>query len=297
MSFINKIRYSLLPEKLKKKWSYEDFLYYRMQEVPFRSIESFATEEELWEYEKKLNSDEERIIFNDKREFLKRFAPYIKRDWLILNDSNEHDFLEFCKKHEKVILKPCDMYAGIGIEIYDERIHKFDELAKKKYIAEEYVNQAEKYANIYSGSLNTMRVTTLIDSCGNPQILFAVNQFGSGGSIVDNDDGTAIWAAIDVETGKVFAADVDTKTGIVYEKHPDTGADILGFENICWGEVKKLALTLSTEVKNCRLIGWDIAITRDCAPELIEGNVTPELDLYQRMTKRGLRTQIEEKIH
>ena len=293
MSLGARLKYAFLSKRLKQKWNYEDFLYYRMQEVPFSRIDEFASLTELTDFEKQLNSEEKRYIFNDKSEFLTRFSKYIKRDVLICKNASEQEFDNFCKKHGKVIIKPSNMYAGIGVEIYDGDAHNFEFLKNNNYVAEEYIFQAKEYAEVYDKSLNTIRVTTLIDDEGEVRILFAVNQFGSGGSVVDNDDDTGIWAAINLDTGVVFATDILKETGYVCDIHPDTGKSIIGFANPSFEVVKELAINLAKEIKECRLVGWDIAVKTDYSAEVIEGNVTPELDLYQMISGKGLAKEIK----
>lgn len=296
---LNRIKYKKLSRELQKRWSFDDFLFYRMQEMKADQIEALATEDELWDREKQLNDDRFRYIFNDKKEFYKRFTEnpasnYMNRDIFFLEDCSEKDFFDFCKRHKKVVLKPVNMYAGLGIKIVDASdadtiASEFDRLKAEKYVAEEYVYQAAEYSTIYPKSLNTVRVTTFITDSGEPVILFAVNQFGQKDSFVDNHDEAAIWAAVDIGDGTVTAAEVEATDGRVYDIHPDTGASILGFRNPCWAEIKKLALELACMVPECRLVGWDIAVTDDYRLEVIEGNVTPELNLYQCISGRGLR--------
>jgi len=300
---LNRIKYAVLPKELKKRWSYDDFLAYRMQEMNKSEIDELATEDELWNKEKQLNSDEFRYIFNDKHEFYRRFASlgtesFIKRDILFLEDATYEQLVEFCQRHKKIVLKPVDKYAGLGIRIVETSIEtiavdEFEKLKSERYIAEEYIYQAREYEDIYSQSLNTVRVTTYINDAGEADILFAVNQFGQKGSLVDNHDEAAIWAAIDITTGAVVAAEVEAFDGRVYDVHPDTGATILGFANPCWKEISELALKLAGVVPECRLIGWDIAVREDYSLEVIEGNVTPELNLYQSISGRGLRKVLD----
>lgn len=202
------------------------------------------------------------------------------------------------------------MYAGLGIDIVDCRFenadyldnssHESDDKNSEAYIlwkeyfdknslAEELLESSAVYSSIYPESLNTMRITTLLDDEGVPHVIGAANQFGSRGSIVDNDDNSSIWANIDINTGIVDAVDTDERTGLINELHPDTRKPILGFENPHFDEVKELACQAALIVPECRLIGWDIARLSDGRLEIIEGNVTPELNLFQSMTGKGLK--------
>lgn len=297
MSIRSRLKYKLLPRRIKSKWSYADFLYYRMQEIGKADIDDFMTVQELEAFEKSVNSDKFRDVFNSKELFYKRFAAYIHREYVLIRETSSNELEAFIKKHGRVIIKPDDMYAGKGISyayindkkevIYASACPDYDTLKRDKYIAEEWLFNEKSYADIYNKSLNTVRITTFIKG-DSADIIFAVNQFGSSGDIVDNDEEKGIWAAVDIGTGNVYATEINASNGYVNDRHPDTGKDILGFVNKSWDQMKKLSLKLAMEVPECRLVGWDIAVLEDGSIELIEGNVTPELDLYQAITKKGL---------
>lgn len=303
---INRLKYILLPRKIRKRWSYLEYLYYRMQEMDIASIESIISPKELRELEKRLNSDDYRYIFNSKKEFYKHFDKYIKRDILQNTEYSFEEFLEFARLHQTIIIKPDDMYEGIGIHVlttqangfnvqgpegmdYKPFKEVFDFCKAGNYCVEEYVKGYCTYSNVAPSSLNTIRVTTFIDNSNKARIIFAANQFGYNGSIVDNHEDACIWGLVDIDTGIVTAVDIDAITGNIYDKHPDTGMDIVGFINPFFDDIKRLALDAAGVIPECRLIGWDIAVREDGRIEIIEGNVTPELDLYQAISKMGLR--------
>ena len=288
-----------MPRHIKSKWSYNDFLYMHMQKMDIKKIETFLTDEELVAAEKKLNDDAYRKYFNNKLLFYERFGSFMKRDVISLRDITENYLLSFVKKHKRVALKPVDKYAGIGFStayadrvgnvIFSKDTPSFEEMQKQLYIAEDYVYQHKAYSDVYPKSLNTLRVTTYIDSDGKPDILFVVNQFGSEGSITDNDDIKGIWCVTDKETGIIKVCEEDEKNGFVYDTHPDTNIKFSGFQNPYFEEVKKTALRAALVVPKCRLVGWDIAVREDGEIVIIEGNVTPELSMYQRLSGDGLK--------
>ncbi|MDE6530559.1 MAG: hypothetical protein K2K96_07275 [Lachnospiraceae bacterium] len=314
---INKLKYALLPGRLRRKWNYDDYLYYRMQEMSIKDIDLLLTPIELDTAERQLNSDSIRHIFNSKRAFYVGFKEFIIRDVLFGYDYSFQDFKVFIDKHKKIIIKPNDMYAGIGIYLlelegdvfkitpgskntsevslntftngYESIQNVYDFCIDNHYCIEEYVTGHSSYQDIAPSSLNTIRVTTYINDEKKISILFIVNQFGYNGSIVDNNEDCCIWALTDIDTGVVTAVDIDARTGIIYDRHPDTGKDIVGFVNPHFDEVKKIAVCAAAKYKEARLIGWDIAIRSDGRIEIIEGNVNPELDLYQAISHKGLR--------
>lgn len=309
---LNKIKYNLLPAKLKKRWTFDDFLYYRMQFIDTKSIDSIMTLAELEAAEAKLNSDSLRHIFNSKRTFHEYFKKYIIRDVLFCDVCSLDVFTDFIQRHKKAIIKPDNMYAGKGVCVIeltkDNRLKiaqsesgdiifsdnedistVYAHCHEHSYVLEEYIIQHSSLNNIAPSSLNTLRITTYIDKAGHSSILFAANQFGFNGSIVDNNYDYCFWGVIDINTGEIVEVETDDENGYVYERHPDTKAQVLGFINPNFEAIKKLALEASYQFPECRLVGWDIAIRADGRPEIVEGNVTPELDLYQAISQKGFR--------
>lgn len=431
----NFIKYKMSP--VKDKWTYDEFLYYRMQDMSSKEQREIMTVDELWAEEARLNDDRFRDIFNNKKKFYQVFKKYMKREIGFLEDMSLEEFEGFLKRHRKVILKPVDMYAGMGasvvfseliyegnntielsqkekiqkeinsstrneiglqneelkeksqkeinnrfqnidasqvetakenlqkemnnrsknidepqVETAKEKLQKaindkmkneqeieflkkvasekdafyamessdetenqeitekeafyqnflpkymsatqaislFPELVKNNYVIEEFVQQHLAYNTIYSGCLNTIRVNTIVNADGTAKVFSAVNQFGCNGTVTDNDDEDGFWAAIDIDTGKVFAVEIDVDNNYVYDLHPNTKESIRDFCNPKFDEVKDLACKAALEIPECRLIGWDICLTEDDEIEIIEGNVTPELDLIQAITKKGFRS-------
>ncbi len=287
-----------MPRRIKAKWTYNDFLYMHMQKMDIKKIDTFLTDEELVNAEKVLNDDTHRKYFNSKLLFYERFGSFMKREIISLRDVTEKYMMAFIKKHEKVVFKPDNKYAGIGFFIayvgkdgnvvFPEGTPSFLEMQKRKYIVEEYVEGYKAYTDVYALSLNTLRVTTFINKDGNAEILFVVNQFGSEGSITDNDDVKGIWCVTDKETGEIITCEEDDKNGFVYDTHPDTKVKFAGFKNPFFDKIKNTALQAAEVIPKCRLVGWDIAVREDGEIVIIEGNVTPELSMYQRLSGDGL---------
>ena len=284
--------------KYSRQMSLDCYLYYGFDHISKQQISEILFDDEVEYYEKLFNDDEYRHIFNSKKEFYRRFARYIHRDIFDPAKSSYEEYLEFIDKHPRIAVKADKLYGGMGFFVIDYGKNNENTNPRRDYeglkngdvIAEEYVYNAQSYKKIYDKSLNTVRITTLIDINGKPQVIAAVNQFGSHGSITDNDEYDGIWAGCDTITGEIYCAEKNDVTAIYYDVHPDTGEKIIGFANSQWESIITLAKNAAKEVPECRLIGWDIAVLEDNTIELIEGNVTPELGIWQAMTHSGLRT-------
>lgn len=286
----------------RKTMALDCYLYYRFDIISKTAKKDILLDHEIKEYEKKFNNDAYREIFNNKKLFYQYFKKYMHRDIIFLDDIEYENFKEFIVKHEKIVVKPVASFGGQGLKIFenknldDDYLKKeFDLLKSIGYVAEEYLTNEISYREIYDKSLNTIRVNTLVKKNHEIEIFAVVNQFGTGGSITDNDEELGIWSAADTETGIIIAAEKDDETAVYYDIHPDTRKPIIGFKNKEFDKVKKLAVELAGICPECRLIGWDIAITNK-GIELIEGNVTPELGVYQAMTGKGLRMLFEREI-
>lgn len=279
------------------------FLYYGMDRMTEAERKNIIREEELPFFDRQFNALEALPVFNDKREFYKVFHPYMNRRVVIPLLHGKEAFLALTQACPRFLLKPACLYGGKGMESiepggYNEKLMEqlYERMIKEDLIAEEWLFSAEEYAKIYDKALCTVRINTMLEKDGEVRIFAAANQFGSGESFVDNDEETGIWAAVNTETGIVFAVEKDWESAKCYEKHPDTGSAILGFQNPKWGEITALAKKAARVIPSCRWIGWDIAVTKEGRTELIEGNVTPEIGIWQAMTGQGLREYFEEQL-
>jgi hypothetical protein len=108
-------------------------------------------------------------------------------------------------------------------------------------------------------------------------------------SVVDNLHQGGITAAVDHETGELGSATNLGKDASVgwLDYHPVTGALIAGHRIAGWESVKQLALQAHRAFTDRLLVGWDIALAEE-GPLIVEGNSSPDLDILQRSTRRGM---------
>lgn len=148
----------------------------------------------------------------------------------------------------------------------------------------------ESLAGLNCGALTTVRVLTCLNSAGQPEVIGAALRMAvQANSVVDNFHVGGIAAAIDIETGELGpATDLgkDARLGWL-DRHPVTGTGIAGRKLAWWGSLRSLALDAHRAFNDRLFVGWDIAMTPD-QPVIVEANGSPDLDILQRTTRRGM---------
>lgn len=74
--------------------------------------------------------------------------------------------------------------------------------------------------------------------------------------------------------------------GLETDIHPGTDIKMTGRVIPFWSEVIRLCINAAFKLKECKFIGWDVAITEK-GPLLIEGNHTPDLDMVEFVGSHG----------
>ncbi len=222
-------------------------------------------------------------LFEDKIEFNRLFADYMKRDWCYLAEMGENDFAVWIAGREKLIAKPVDETCGRGILLLTEAdlVSPFvlyrRLLNGNQLLVEQYVVQHGEMSRLYPGSVNTIRLVTMLTDEG-PEIVFSCIRVGNG-KYVDNLNSGGMSAMVDIATGCISHPAAD-KDGIIYERHPATGVAFVGFEVPHYFEALEMVNRAAYVVPQVRLVGWDVAIDKD-GPLLIEANHFPGHDIYQ----------------
>ena len=183
-------------------------------------------------------------------------------------------------------MKPMTGSGGHGIHIVncaelDGGL--YDYCKRKNAVAEELIVQHPVLSQIYSHSVNTIRVFTY-----NTKVIGAVLRIGQGGAKIDNASSGGIFAPIDITTGIVTSGAFDFNLSEVLVVHPDTKKPIPGICIPYWGKCKTMVEATSTLLEGLPLIGWDVAITEN-GPILVEANCEPEIPLLQIPAKYGIR--------
>ena len=219
----------------------------------------------------------------NKKDINTLFEKYVKRDWIM---SNESTFMEFCKfvdNNPIFIAKPEEGTEGRGVQKFEnlndeEKKHVYDELSKEAYLLEKYIVQHEVISKLHPYSVNTIRITTIRDN-EKVNIMSAALRMGRDKAVNDNYTTMGIVAQVDIDTGIIMSTGVD-KLNHRYVKHPTTGEQIVGLKIPYWKECIEFVNELAQVVPQVRYTGWDIAITED-GPILIEGNYSGNFQVQQ----------------
>lgn len=146
------------------------------------------------------------------------------------------------------------------------------------FTVQEVIKQHPNLAAYNPTSVNTIRITTYQDFDGNVKVLYASQRFGGKGKVYDNAD--------DPKGDGGFCA--IGKDGIVnrtihhYRSMQTTQLDdsVLGITPQ-WDKVVEAVLYLHTRFPQFALIGWDMTVTEDGHPLVIEYNFAPGLGTGQ----------------
>lgn len=227
--------------------------------------------------------------FTVKPTFLKEFAAYTKRDFIVPAEDNYQNFLNFIQTRDSFMCKPYDGLGGHGVtkchtgEIADPKTF-FDHCVENRLFLEDLVIQHPDMNVLCPASVNTMRIMTFNDH-GNPRILWMGLRIGNGVNAVDNFHAQGMVCRVDMETGRLTGTAID-KDNREFSHHPTTGLPFDGFQIPCFREACELVLQAALESDKILVVGWDVAIS-DKGPVIIEGNRRPGFDIVQALDGRG----------
>lgn len=145
-------------------------------------------------------------------------------------------------------------------------------------------------AAISPGALPTVRVVTVLDEHGAPEVTDCALRLSLDDErAADNFNMDNLVAPIDAVTGALGPALRRVAGGFAETAdHPATGARIAGEILPSFDAVRRLALSAHRPfAPDYRIIGWDIGLT-DTGPVLIEGNWNPGYNVLQLVHGTGL---------
>jgi len=217
-------------------------------------------------------------FFDDKCQFNEVFSKWVQREWLRADSTLTAEALAaFCEGKGPFFIKPLEGSSGEGVERVEPRdfadIPAFLKRLRDKgdCIVEETVIQHPLMAQLYPGSVNTVRIATLLGD-KDEGLVYAFVRIGNG-RVMDNVDAGGMAARVDLKTGVINTVAAD-KQGHEYNRHPLTDAVITGFQLPDFEEAKAICLEAMRVIPQVRFVAWDVALTPE-GPRLIEGNSFP----------------------
>ena len=208
-------------------------------------------------------------------------------------------FLNNLKSEKEIIIKPLQGGGGNSItkvsynnDAYylDDVKVTYEEFEKyinqlKNHLIQEHLNQADYSRDIYSGTINTIRILTMRDpETKKAFIATAVHKFGSERTKpVDNVWNGGMTALVDINTGilQKSAYHHENNKKITWQNyHPDTKKEIEGTKIPNWDLVKQKIIELTNELDFLNYVGWDVVVTPESV-KVIEGNNCSEVNILQ----------------
>lgn len=277
----------------KQHVSFEEYNQYSFSTLQESERNEFISIYDMELIYKKYTFPKIRELFCNKELFLKRYNKYIKRKWMVVNNSVKIEDLDKFISNNDCIIKKNYGSRGIGVKKINKGTDPKEILnsyANDGAILEECIDGNKEIQNFHPSSLNTIRVVTF--SKNDKIVIFGASlRTGNNGSNVDNAHSGGIFSQIDIETGIVNSNGIDAN-GNVYINHPYSDVKFKGFKIPLWDSVKKVCIDACKEEPDIRFAGWDVAINSENEVLLIEGNYAPDFDLMQSPQKIGVKKKV-----
>ncbi|MGM9614319.1 MAG: sugar-transfer associated ATP-grasp domain-containing protein [Oscillospiraceae bacterium] len=221
----------------------------------------------------------------NKYQFNTKFAKFIKREYLHIDESTlEEEIVAFIRKHGTVLSKELNNTQGKGIKriSFDPTTTQavVKELRQGEHLVEQFIVQHSDMIKINPTSVNTIRIGTVLDKNHKAHVIGATLRAGGKDKFVDNFHSGGVAYPVDFESGIVCGKGRNNTSGTGFIRHPSTDFKVLGFEVPNYDIAKKTVMEAAEMLDKLYYIGWDVAITPD-GVELIEANIGQAADVIQ----------------
>jgi hypothetical protein len=211
------------------------------------------------------------------------------RGHVFLGDDSETDvagLVRACRDDwERVAVKLPDGAGGRGFQILET---KGPELAKvlegalaagESLLVQEVLKQHEDVARLNPSSVNTLRIMTLRFN-RQLHVLSSTVRFGRAGSVIDNQTRGGMSCGLDAEgVMNRLAFDEAFRT---LTAHPDSGLEFEGLRLAGFEKAVAFCLEQHERLLQYDIVSWDIVISPDLRPVLVEFNVVWQgLNIHQ----------------
>ena len=162
------------------------------------------------------------------------------------------------------------LYVDSTENVYD-KVMEFAKNTKTDIVVQRKLTQHEDCAKFNSSSVNSLRLYSVLHKDGTVKIYSSVLRIGVGNSKVDNYASGGVSCGIKEDgTLRKYAYN---KKGERVEKHPTSGIVFEGCKIPSWDQAVELVKNAHPTIPHFRSVSWDIAITHDGKPILIEANL------------------------
>lgn len=197
---------------------------------------------------------------------------------------SESDIYKACGNRD-IVVKQTLTSSGLGVrkwEIANDSFfdgsekYSLSDIAKimgSNLIGQELIHQHTLLDAVNPTTLNTLRLFTYRSVVDNAvHVTLAMLRMGTGSTFVDNVSAGGIAVGIALDSGKMMQYAFD-KSGNFYERHPVTEFVFQGVEIPEFWKIVETTKQLADVLSHNRLIGWDLAISREGETVLIEPNI------------------------
>ena len=264
---------------------YMDYDLYEMYNLTPKQRDTYLTRGRNNDIVRRYNDPAHRPDFDSKIAFNGKFSAFLRRDWVPVLQDNREAVMSFLDRHPQFMAKPDNGSCGWGIEKLDASDFPDREALYRHLLErapdlelEELIQQHPAVAAVYPGSINTVRMVTLLGDSGKVHHVSAMFRIGNG-RFVDNFNSGGMVAPVDRDSGVVTDRALDKKKNL-YTHHPATGTPIQGFAFPDWDRAWQMVEAAARLEPELRYVGWDVCFTPD-GPCLVEGNPFPGHDIYQ----------------
>lgn len=190
---------------------------------------------------------------------------------------------------EELIFKPSGLKGGLGIEVIGrDEVERVGELLSKMEsptIVQKVIKQHPDLKRLNPGSVNSMRLTTMIyDKEFYPLAAFV--KVGKAGNRVDNFFAGGVVVGMDIKTGKYYNWALTKKNERITELSNGIRLDE-DDERLSFPAFQKVVETIKKchyEVPMIKVISWDVTVDEEGNPVLIEPNFGGDLRVNQAIT-------------
>ena len=296
------LRRDMIYSKVVYNISYPEYFMYGFKNKSHKERKNFIPNKDRNMYLNLLGTKKGYQLLTDKYKAYKLLKKYYKRELIKIENKNDYDkFKSFVEKYPVFVKKPLSASFGKGIELIDSSKFKnkkslFNNIIKDgPVVIEERIISNDIMASLHPSSLNTIRIVTYVHD-GDITIHLPFIKIGQNGVFVDNGGAGGILALIDANTG-IIITDGKDELNRVYVYHPNTNVKIKGFKIPMWDEAIQLVKKAALDFPETSYIGWDVAISKDKGPVIVEGNGKTQFYGQQITDEIGKRKDLEKLIN